>query len=248
MPEDDKPDDKDAKEAASLKKRLTKHEGDAMALAAELTAENADLHRQLRESKKDKPAEGSLVLTAEQAKQWNDVLALGKPEDLIATYQAYVAHGKPDEIKTKLEQRDTLEAENTLLKKTQLLQQIADEENPKLKFSVLRDLDIRDGGLQYEKRDVTVDGKTVQAWHVKRDNKWVPLSTQKEQGGPWADYKGVLELTESKASGTPVPGQKPDDKGQKPNLYSRIRQESAERQKKEKETNIPLEKRLNLVA
>jgi hypothetical protein len=211
--EKDESTDKEGKETASLKKRLKKHEGDAMALAAELSAENADLNRQLSAAKGQKPKEGSLTLSPEQAAQWKALIALGKPEDVIAAYPAYVALGTPDEITAKKQERDAFETENADLKKTQLLQDIASDE--KLKFSVLRDLDARDGGLQYEKREVIVDGKTTHPWHVKRGNNWALLSTQKEEGGPWADYKLILESAPPEPLGTKIPAMNADDKDKK---------------------------------
>src|SRR6185369_15748021 len=111
MADEDEGKDKDSsKETASLNKRLKKHEGDAMALAAELSAEVADLNRQLAAAKGQKPKEGSLILTPDQAKQWEAFVALGKPED----------------IKTKLEAHADLETENATLKKAQQLQQVAE--------------------------------------------------------------------------------------------------------------------------
>lgn len=204
----DKPDT--GKETASLNKRLKKHEGDAMALAAELSAEVADLNRQLRAAKGDKPKEGSIILTPEQAKHWDAFIALGKPEEVIAAYQEYVALGKAEDVKTKITEHANLALENTTLKKTQVLQDVATDE--KLKFKFLRDRDTADGGLSYEKRDTTIDGKTQQVWHVKRDNKWVTVASQIEEGGPWADYKPLLTASGDTGNGTKVPGQVADDK------------------------------------
>lgn len=177
---------------------------------------------------------GHVAIPADEAKLLDSIKELGEGADTKARVES---------VKAKITEHATLSTDNATMKKTQLLQQVATDE--KLNFPILRDLDARDGGLQYEKRDVTVDNKTVQTWHVKRDNKWIPLTDHKADR--WSDYKAVLEST----GGTPgvkVPGQTADDKAPAPNLYKKIRDEAAERQKKVVENSIPLEKRLGQAA
>lgn len=246
--------EKDGKEVAALNKRLRKHDGDALALAAELTAENADLNRQLSAAKGQKPKEGSLLLTPEQATQWNAFLELGKPEDVITAHKAYVAHGKPDEIKTKLEAHEALTTEHATLKKTEQLRQVADSgiNGKKLKVSVLQTLDGQAGGLTYEERDVSItkDGKTTteKAWHVKdknNNNKWVPLSEYSDTH--WKDFGPALLAEESADKGTRVIGSTPDDKSKATgNIYDDIRKQAKAKQEQQQIVAIPIEKRLHM--
>src|SRR6185369_3438408 len=250
MADDDEGKDKDnSKETASLNKRLKKHEGDAMALAAELSAEVADLNRQLAAAKTQKPKEGSLVLAPDQAKQWEAFVALGKPEDTITAYQAYVALGKAEELKTKLDTHADLEAENATLKKAQQLQQVADSGigGKKLNLKRLQLLDKDAGGLTYEERDVSVteNGKTTtqKAWHVKDGNKWVTLSEYSDTH--WKDL-GIPLTEETAAPGIRVPGQVADDKSPGTNLYEQIRKDAVEKQKAQQIVAVPLEQRLHM--
>lgn len=178
---------------------------------------------------------GHVAVPADEAQLLDSIKELGEGADTKA---------KVENVRTRLTEHATLSTENSTLKKTQLLQQVAADE--KLNFSILRDLDNRDGGLQYEKRDVTVDNKTVQTWHVKRDNKWIPLTAHKDER--WADYKAVLEANGGSPTGVRVPGQLPDDKGKAPDLYKKIRDEGEARKKKAVEPSIPLEQRLGQAA
>lgn len=245
-------DKKDDKEVAGLKKRLDKHQGDAMGLAAELTAENADLNRQLSAARGLKPKEGSLVLTPEQVKHWEAFVALGKPEEVIASYQEYIALGKLEDLKTKITAHADLETKVAGLEKIEQLRKVADSgiNGKKLKVSVLETLDKNAGGLTYEEREmsVTKDGKTAteKAWHVKDNNKWVPLSEYSDTH--WKDFGPALVADQSVTSvGTRVIPQTADD-GSRGNgsIYDQIRANAAEKQKQQQIVAIPLEKRLNM--
>lgn len=187
------------------------------------------------------------VATLKQAAANQPTLPSGHvpvPADEAKLLEAVKELGKPEEIKTKLEQLETLTTENTQMKRLEQLRQVAGGAN--LKLSVFQMLDEKAGGLAYEERDVTVDNKIQKAWHVKDSNKWVPLKEYSETH--WKDFGPALSAEEPPTQGTRIPGQKPDDKGPKPDLYSRIRQQAEERQQKKQTESIPLEKRLNLVA
>lgn len=244
------------KEVAGLKKRLDKHQGDAMALAAELSAENADLNRQLAAAKGQKPKEGSLLLSPDQAKQWEAFIALGKPDEVIAAYQEYTALGKAEELKTKITAYGELETKVSTLEKVEQLRKVADGgiNGKKLKISVLETLDKNAGGLTYEEKDISVteNGKTTteKVWHVKdvkQNGKWVPLSEYSETH--WKDFGPALTAEETAGPGTRVVGQVADDKNApKPNKFDKIRKDAEERQKKVQQDSVPLEKRLGQVA
>lgn len=203
------------KEVAGLKKRLDKHQGDAMALAAELSAENADLNRQLAAAKGQKPKEGSLILSPDQAKQWEAFIALGKPEEVIAAYQEYVALGKVEELKAKITAHAELETkhaevteENVSLKRADLLRKVAGDQ--KYDFEVFSVLDERAGKPEYEEHEVSVDGKTSKVWHQKVSGKWVPVEEfHVNHNKP---FISSLKAQATPPEGTKVPGQTADDK------------------------------------
>jgi hypothetical protein len=158
---------------------------------------------------------GHVAVTAEEAK-----LA-----------EALKDQGTPDEIKAKL-------TEHSGLKKTEALRQVASDSGYKL--AVFQTLDTQAGGLSYENRDVTVDGKAGKAWHVKENNKWVPLTEFADNH--WKDFMPSLTASEQKGTGTKVPGQGPDDRS-KPNLYSQIRDEAKKREEANKTESTPLNQR-----
>lgn len=255
MADENDKDDKDAggKETASLKKRLDKHQGDAMALAAELSAEVADLNRQLAAAKGQKPKEGSLLLTPEQAKQWEALIALGKSEEVVAAYQSYAELGKIEDLKAKLTEHAALTTENATLKKSEQLRKVADVGigDKKLNLAMLTLLDQQAGGLTFEERDISVtkDGKTTteKVMSVKDGNKWVPLSEHYETH--WKKDFGSALITDSQPvpSGTRVAGGGASDKSTSTNIYADIRKAAEEKQKQQQVIAVPLEKRLNMV-
>lgn len=61
---------------------LAKHNNDASRLAESLHRENGELRRSNDAIKAKLPADGSVVLTAAQAKQWTAYVAMGEPKDV----------------------------------------------------------------------------------------------------------------------------------------------------------------------
>ncbi len=186
---------------------------------------------------------GHVAVPADEAKLLDSVKELGEGADVKA---------KVENIKTKLAAFPTLETENASLKKTEVLRSVADSGigGKKLNVKRLQLLDKDAGGLTYEERDVSIqkDGKTTteKVWHVKDNNKWVTLSEYSD--AHWKDL-GIPLTDEAAPTGTRVPGQLPSNPaGNAPNVYSRIRQEADERQKKTEVNSVPLEKRLGQVA
>lgn len=185
---------------------------------------------------------GHVAVPADEAKLLDAVKELGEGADTKA---------KVENIKTKITEAATLAKENTDLKKTEQLRQVADSGigGKKLKVSVLQTLDGQAGGLTYEERDVSVtkDGKTTteKAWHVKDNNKWVPLSEYSDTH--WKDFSPALLAEEAAGGGTKVPGQTADDKSKVVgNIYDDIRKTAKEKQEKQQVIAIPLEKRLHM--
>ncbi len=188
---------------------------------------------------------GHVPVPADKAKLLDAVEQLGEGVDTKA---------KVESVKTKLTEYATLKTENETLKKTEQLRQVADSGigGKKLKTSVLQTLDSQAGGLTYEERDVSVskDGKTTteKVWHVKDNNKWVPLSEYSDTH--WKDFTPALMAEEtSNGGGTRVPGQTADDKSKGGgSIYADIRKQAEDRQKQQQTNAIPLEQRLGQAA
>lgn len=183
---------------------------------------------------------GHVAVPADKAKLLDAVEELGEGADTKA---------KVENIKTKLTEHADLVTKTAKLEKTELLRKVAEAgiDGKKLKLSVLQTLDENAGGLAYEERDVTVtvDGKTSteKVFQAKVGGKWVSLKEQLE--GPWKDFSPALLAEEPASTGTRVISQSPDDKDKKkPDLYSKIRKDAEERQKKAQQPTVPLEKRL----
>lgn len=183
---------------------------------------------------------GHVPVPADKAKLLDAVEELGEGADTKA---------KVESVKSKLTEHATLKTENDNLKKVEQLRQVADAGlgGKKLKVSVLQTLDQQAGGLTYEERDVPVvkDGKasTEKQWHIKDGNKWIPLTEYSDTH--WKDFApALLADGATEKPGTRVPGGLPADQGKASTVYTRIRSEAEERQKKVQQEAIPLEKRL----
>lgn len=161
--ESNPPSDEDGKHARTLQKELAKKDGDAIALAADLLADNAayrrknaDLKAEADALKAKVPSEGTVVLTGSDAKLWDAYKAAGTPEQIAATAK------ERDELKVKT---SLLETENASTKRETLLSRVADAAG--FKHSVLVDQDARTPGLTYELKEVEVDGKKVERAFVR---------------------------------------------------------------------------------
>ncbi|SMB93325.1 hypothetical protein [Deinococcus hopiensis] len=163
------------KAAQNLQNLLSKHNGDAIALAATLLGENANYRDRIRtlegEVEKTKLPDGSVVLSKADAER----------------YAAYQALGKPDELKTKLADGETATSELGTLKKRDTLRTVADKVG--YKPSVLERLG---GDLTFEEIEVDGEkaGEKVKTYGVKLADKVVPLDQYaKEQ---WGDFLPAL--------------------------------------------------------
>lgn len=132
----------------------------------------------LTELKKKVPADGAVVLTADEAKEWDGFKKLGK---------------KASDVTESLKQYDTLRAESEKRTFDEVVAQAAEdlEWNPQLLPTLLRDK-----GLAVEPRDVVItddDGKRrkVPLLHVRPANKpdaqWEPVDEYVER-----ELKGYL--------------------------------------------------------
>jgi len=190
--------------SAQLEALEAKH-GSTKAALAQLYDENYRLRSDKRDLKKQlKEAElpeGSVVLTAEQAKELEAYKALGKPEDLKASLEEH------DELKTKVQQGDR-RAE---------IAEVAKAAGWEGKEAVLSTL-VTDGD-KLEIRDETVDGETVKVPYITLAGEGkVPTKLVDHATKEWKDFlpalgaKGDTEDEGGGQGGTRFPGQKPTGK------------------------------------
>lgn len=174
---------------------LQQYGGDAIRMAdrvAELERENyryreqkRDLAAEVQALKGKQVPDGAVVLTGDDAQAW----------------QAFSTLGKPDEVKTRLEERDSLAAEVAGVKRDQTLREVAEAAG--YKFAVLRQLG---GDREYELRDVTADGQTRKVPFVKDGDTAKPLAEFAQ--GAWADFLPALQAGDTgRQGGQPGTGQ-----------------------------------------
>lgn len=138
---------------AAVKRLQDRNNTDPSGVATLLFRENHDLREERRllrdevqDLKKNAPKDGGLVLSKEEAEAW----------------EAYRELGKPEEVKTGLEERDTLKSDLAKRDRQDGIRAAASHVN--YKPNVLVDL-VEAKGLAVETKDVEVekDGKTEQA-------------------------------------------------------------------------------------
>jgi hypothetical protein len=176
----------------AFQNRLNKLNGDAMAFATQLFDENYRLREdkrtlsaQLDETKGKLPADGSVVLTADEAK----------------VYEAYKALGAPEELKTRIDAFPTLEDENKNLKRRDSIREAADVGfgGSKLRFSVLEDrVKAAGGNLEFIVKEEGRDKRKVA--YVKDGDKETPLEQYAQKN--WADYLPSLKAEQAKRQGS----------------------------------------------
>jgi hypothetical protein len=142
--------------AEAFQKLLEKNSNDGVKLASQLFDENFQLRTKNRELSTSQPKEGSVVLSADEAKLWKAYQDLG------------VA---PDEIKTSLDKLPTLESENLKLSKRDKLRdvevlgydlELLEEQMakfPNAEISVKKTKDAKDATKEIKTPFVTLDGK-----------------------------------------------------------------------------------------
>lgn len=159
---------------------------------------NRRLAADLEAAKKRTPAEGSVVLGADDAAAW-------------AAYQAF---GKPDKVKALLEQHGQFQGELTTLRRDVLIRDVADATGAK--YSVLRTLDRPE--LAYEIKDDN-GKKTVMIKNGDGDATEFSVYANAQ----WADFLSSLMATTRGVQGTPFVRQDGGNKGAtEPNLRDEI--------------------------
>lgn len=170
--------------------RLLNSKGDRQAVA-ELLKDNFKQRDEIRgylaqidEVKSKVPAEGTMVLTAEQAKDWTAYQELGKPEDL----------------KAKVEKVSTLEAD--LAKRDREAAIASAAEAAGYKASVLAKLPGTEA-LKFELREEEVDGEKKKIAYVTGSGDGAtPQKLSDYAEREWADF--VPALTAEAAASTPA--------------------------------------------
>lgn len=161
-------------------KRLTEREGGADKALERVVRENYKLRSErntLREKIKAVPAEGAVILTAEQGKAWEEYQKLGKPEELVERVKSQGDAAK--ELATLKREKQVAEAAELL----------------KLKPSAVLKLV---GETPVELKDEQKDGKTQKVALVRDGDKTVGL----EQ---WITDKWGEEFLQSARGETPKP-------------------------------------------
>ncbi len=246
----------DDKARRNLENLLAQKNGDAIALSAQLLAENAGLrddkrglNKQITELKAKVPAEDAVVLSGDDLKAYNDLKALGNLDELKQLKT------ERDDFKTKYETEQKTNARNA---REMLLRDVADNVAPgdKWKFSVLRDRDALTPGLSYEIKDVEENGQKAKRTFVKYKDgegdsapvKELALSDFASQ--KWSDYLPALQLGAS-ANGGQNGGARHVAQGSggsngKGSIFDSIRKEAEEKNKAAKPDGPSVEERMNM--
>lgn len=171
---------------AKLQAMIDRKGGDAGAVALMLFQENYQLREMNRQLKAKAPAEGAIVLAAQDAAAWDAYRKLGAPSDL----------------QTAIAQRDQAQGDLAKLQRSAAIREAAEAAG--YKASVLAGLDAQAGGLTYEMREQAgADGAKAKVAYVKAgESEAVPLAQYAEQ--QWGDFMPALVATQT---GTAYPPQ-----------------------------------------
>lgn len=150
--------------------------------------------------------EAERTLTAERQEREGTVVLKG---DDLALYEAYKGLGKPDELATKLAERDSLATEVATAKRDATIREVAEVAG--LKPTVLKRLG---GDLDYVIKEITQDGKAVKAAYVATAQGERPIGDYVDE--QWADFKESLtapagggQRQQGGGNGVPFPAQRP---------------------------------------
>jgi hypothetical protein len=166
----------------NLQGLLQRHQGDAMAVIATLLSENHSLRDERRTLRGQLPSQNAVVLSAEQAQQW----------------QAYQQLGAIDAIQTRLQERETFHGELTGLRRGTLIRDAAEAAG--YKASVLDKLPGA-ADLTFEVRETEKDGRREKAAFVKdKDGKETPIADYAKSN--WADFLPALQTSQQPAGTT----------------------------------------------
>lgn len=157
----------------SFQRQLDKQNGDGIALARQLFAEIVEARTTLRELKAKAPADGAIVLSADEAKALSAYATLGKPEDLR---RIKGEHGQ-------------LAAELADVRRSEELRGVAEKLG--VKFAVLKTLA---GTLDFTHTVKVRDPKTQRETEVLavKDGDAEPVAFDAYAAQHWADFLPAL--------------------------------------------------------
>lgn len=191
--------------AQAFQSLLAKHSNDALAVASKLFDENFTHRQRIRELEGKVPADGTVILSKADAERFEAFKALGK---------------KPDELKQALADAENATNENAVLKKKDILRDVAAAHGYKL--SVLQDQDQKSGGLEYKLKDEGKAGETRKVAYVVVEGKESPLEEYAAE--QWADYMPALKAEQAQTDVQVGNGRSPKPSGGM-NVYDRTREE-----------------------
>ena len=180
--------------AEGFQRLLDKHDKDAMKLASQLFDENYQLREKNREIKAKLPKEGSVVLSAEDAAEYNEFKKLEKKAADIAKDLSRVAE---------------LETQNRELSGMETLREIADLglDGSKLKLSVLKDQMGRfPEAAIIIKDEKDKDGNAVRVAYIKPTKDAAEVVFTSFANEKLADYLPSLKVSAEASPTTPITG------------------------------------------
>jgi hypothetical protein len=160
----------------NLQGLLQRHNNDAMAVIATLLSENHSLRDERRTLRGQLPAQGTVVLSAEDATRW----------------QAYQQLGAVDALTQQLQGAQTTQAELAKLQRERVIASAAEVAG--YKASVLGQLPGADK-LDFQIREVEQGGKKAKAVVIKEGDKETPLAQYAETN--WSDFLPSLRATQT---------------------------------------------------
>ncbi|MDO4244573.1 MAG: hypothetical protein Q4C89_00930 [Deinococcus sp.] len=175
---------------------------EAQTSQAELIRRLAQVERQNADLQASQVPRGGRALTRDEARAYDAYVALGTPEDVqsrLTERDTYAQHGTPDEVKTKLEAGQT--AVTTLAERDRTDAIRAAASAVQFKDTVLGDRLTADGLELLPLEKVVRDGKEVQVAYVK-DAQGVKHELGEYAKAKWNDYLPALQVTAT----TQMPG------------------------------------------
>lgn len=154
--------------------KLVEKNGGENAAAQLLYKDNYELRKEIRDLKAKVPVEGAFVLSTDDSKLWS----------------AYQTLGAPDALTTAIESARQAQGELEKVKRSQTIRDVS--EIVGFKPGVLSDLDTLAGGLVYEVKAETKDGKTANTVYVKGGKAVEPIPLANYAQTYWADHLPAL--------------------------------------------------------
>lgn len=214
--------------AAGFQRLLEQHKNDGVAVASKLFDENYTYRQKIRELTEKQPKDGDVVLSADDAKEWNAFKALNV---------------KTADAKKALDSIATLEQQNKELAAMETLRELADVgiDGSKLKLSVLKD----QLTAKYPDAKITFttqkdkDGKEVKVASIQKTDKDAVQPFAEFAKAELADYIPSLKVSPEATQVIP-PGNTGDPQPQSGagSVYDRIRTEVREQGSQNKVRDI----------